>query len=310
MAAEKKRIDTDVVVVGGGTAGLTAAIYVCRAGRSVYVLEAQAFGGQIVNTPEIENYPGLAHTNGYDYSEKLRAQAEELGAGLKMEKVSAVRDEEGFHVVETRRHAYYAKAVIIATGAKNRPLGLAREEELTGRGISYCATCDGAFFRGKVTAVNGGGNTAIEDAAYLAKLCEKVYLIHRREGFRAEPAALEALRAMSNVEFVVNSTVTALRGEDRLSEIEVANKVTGERRSIAVDGLFVAIGQMPDNQVFASWADLDGAGYVAAGEDCRTRTPGVYVAGDCRTKTVRQLTTAAADGAVAALAAVEHCNRQ
>ena len=272
---------TDLIIVGAGTAGLTAAIYGIRAGKSVLILEAKTYGGQIVNTPDIENYPGLAHVSGFDYATALYEQATGLGAKFRNERVLSVEDKGKTKIVCTRRHEYECRAVILATGAKNRQLGLDREEELVGKGISYCATCDGSFFKGQTVAVNGGGNTALEDAAYLADICQKVYLIHRRDQFRGDAADVEKLREKENVEFVLNASVSGLIGEGHLA----------------------AIGQEPDNQAFGNLVQLDPSGYIQAGEDCLTGTPGIYTAGDCRTKKVRQLTTAAADGAVAALAA-------
>jgi thioredoxin reductase (NADPH) len=303
MAEEKKKVQTDIVIIGGGTAGLTAAIYAVRAGVSATILEAKAYGGQIVNTPDIENYPGMAHVSGFDFATGLYRQAVDLGAKFRYERALGIREEGKEKIVETKKREYHCKAVILATGAKNRPLGIEREEELTGNGVSYCATCDGSFFKGQRVAVNGGGNTAIEDAEYLADLCEKVYVIHRRDEFRADAADVERLRKRENVEFVLHSTVTALIGNDRLTAVEVTDGLTSEKKELEVSGLFVAIGQMPDNHPFENVVDLAPAGYVEAAEDCKTRTPGIFTAGDCRTKTVRQLTTAAADGAVAALAA-------
>ncbi len=293
----------DIIIIGAGTAGLTAAIYGVRAGKSVLIMEGQTYGGQIINTPDIENYPGIAHISGFEFANGLYEQAIALGAEMAYENVVAVEDRGDVKVVRTTEGEHEAKAVILATGAKNRPLGIGREQELIGKGISYCATCDGMFFRGKETAVCGGGNTAIEDAAYLAGICSKVTLIHRRDAFRADQAEVDRLKAMGNVEFVLNANVTNLVGEDRLEAIEVTDKITGEKKSIPVSGLFVAIGQVPDNAAFSNVVDLDEKGYIIAGEDCRTKTPGIFTAGDCRTKSVRQLTTAAADGAVAATAA-------
>lgn len=297
----------DVVIVGAGTAGLTAAIYVQRANRSALVLEAKSYGGQIINTPDIENYPGIKHVSGFDFSTTLYEQATELGAKVTYAEVTGMDDEGSRKVVHTADGtAYEAGAVIIATGARNRPLGIAREQELVGRGVSYCATCDGMFFRGKDVAVNGGGNTAVEDAAYLAGVCNKVYLIHRRDQFRADAADVERLRGMDNVEFVLNATVTAIEGDEFVTGVQVTDKTDGSTRTLPVSALFVAIGQVPDNVAFRGVVDLDEKGYVVAGEDCLTRTPGVFAAGDCRTKGVRQLATAAGDGAVAASAAVAY----
>ncbi len=298
---------TDIIIVGAGTAGLTAAIYGVRAGKSVIVFEAAAYGGQIINTPDIENYPGIAHISGFDFATGLYQQAVDLGAEVKFEQVVSVRDEDDHKVVTTSGgNRYECRAVILATGAKNRPLNLDREKELIGKGVSYCATCDGMFFKKKDVAVNGGGNTALEDAAYLADICNKVYLIHRRDRFRGDEADVEKLRKKGNVEFVLNSTVTKLIGKDRLEGVEVTNKFTKEKTVLPVAALFVAIGQVPDNAAFSNLVDLDSRGYIEAQEDCRTKDKGVFTAGDCRTKQVRQLTTAAADGAIAALAACSY----
>ena len=326
----------DVIIIGAGPAGLSAAIYVQRAGKRALVLEAMTFGGQIVNTPEVENYPGIKSISGFDFAMALYEQATGLGAEVVFDKAvhiqkvdentdSAFSDAEGtgnegtsdsgkagkdlWRVVTSGGTSYDAPAVIIATGAKNRKLGIDREDALTGFGVSYCATCDGAFYKGKAVAVNGGGNTALEDAMFLSNACSKVYVVHRREGFRGEPQTLESLRAKKNVEFVLNATVTSLITSDetnRLSGIEVTDKVTGEVRTLEIEGLFIAIGQEPENRDFADVAELDTAGYVMAGEDCLTGTKGIFVAGDCRTKQVRQLATAASDGAVAALAACSY----
>ena len=292
----------DIIIIGAGTAGLSAAIYGLRAGKKVLVLEQLSYGGQIINTPEIENYPGIKNISGFDFATGLYEQATALGAEVKYEQVTGIADGTEKQVTTTEA-TYSCKAIIIATGAKNRPLGLDREAELVGGGVSYCATCDGAFYKKRPVAVNGGGNTALEDALFLSNYCSKVYLIHRRDTFRGEVKQVEQLKAKENVEFVLNATVTALLGEDQLESIEVTDKNTGEKHTLQVDGLFIAIGQMPENAEFAPLIELDTAGYVVAGEDCKTNVEGIYAAGDCRTKTVRQLTTAAADGAVAALAA-------
>ena len=295
----------DIVIIGAGTAGLSAAIYARRAGKTVLVLEQLSYGGQIINTPEIENYPGIRNISGFDFATGLYEQATALGAEVLIEKVVSIEDGDIKKVV-TEEGSHECRAVILATGAKNRPLGLAREEELTGAGVSYCATCDGAFFRGKDVAVNGGGNTALEDALFLSNYCSHVYLIHRRDAFRGDDKEVQRLKDKENVEFVLDSVITALNGEDALESVSVKNVKTGEEKDLAVKGLFVAIGQMPDNAAFAGLVELDDHGYIKAGEDCLTGTKGIFTAGDCRTKTVRQLTTAAADGAVAALAACSY----
>lgn len=298
----------DLIIVGAGTAGLSAAIYGVRAGKSVLVLEGAAYGGQIINTPEIENYPGIKKISGFEFATNLYNQAKELGAEIRFEKVLSVQEKNGHKIVVTKDKEYEAKAVILATGAKNRNLGIEKEQELVGKGVSYCATCDGMFYRGKVVAVNGGGNTAVEDATFLSEYVEKVYVIHRRDSFRADKAEVDRLVAKKNVELVLNSTIKALESDaSGLTGILVQDK-DGKERQIPVNGLFVAVGQAPDNEAFRNEVDLDGKGYISAGEDCSTKTEGIFTAGDCRTKAVRQLATAASDGAVAALAAVNYIN--
>ncbi|MBP5608776.1 MAG: thioredoxin-disulfide reductase [Lachnospiraceae bacterium] len=298
---------TDIIIIGAGTAGLSAAIYALRAGKSVLLMEQLTYGGQIINTPEVENYPGIKSISGFDFAQGLYEQAEALGAELKYEQVTGIEDGE-VKKVKTSGGEYECKAIILATGAKNRPLGLDKETEFIGSGISYCATCDGAFFKGRVVAVNGGGNTALEDALFLSNYCKKVYLIHRRDEFRGEVKQVEKLKEKENIEFVLNSTITELLGESELKGVKVHDKVSGEDKDLELDGLFIAIGQMPENAAFAPLIELDKGGYIVAGEDCKTNVEGIFAAGDCRTKTVRQLTTAAADGAVAALAACAYAD--
>ena len=297
----------DIIIVGAGPAGLTAAIYACRAEKTTLVLEAKTYGGQIINTPDIANYPVAPNISGFDFATTLYNQAKNLGAEIKFEKVTEVRDGEVKTVV-TPKNEYEAKAVILATGAENRKLGVTDEDKLIGKGVSYCATCDGNFFRKKVVAVAGGGNTAVEDALYLADLAEKVFLIHRRDAFRADAALVSRLKEKANVELVLNATVTKLISDARLQAVEVTDKLTGETKRLEVSGLFVAVGQVPENENFRTLVDLDAGGYAVAGEDCRTKTPGVFVAGDNRVKNVRQLVTAAADGAVAATEAIHFLN--
>ena len=295
----------DIIIIGAGTAGLSAAIYGVRAGKKVLVLESASYGGQIITSPEVENYPGIKKISGFEFATNLYEQATELGAEIEFAKVTQIREDGAQKVVVTEEKDYICRSVILATGAKNRPLGLENEQKLIGKGIAYCATCDGAFYKGKTVAVNGGGNTALEDAAFLTGYCEKVYLIHRRDSFRGEQKQVEALRQKANLEFVLESNIVKLIAEDRLKAIEVQNVKTKEPRTIELSGLFVAIGQMPENGVFSPPVQLDQAGYIVAGEDCKTNAAGIFAAGDCRTKTVRQLATAAADGAVAALAACD-----
>ena len=300
----------DIIIVGAGTAGLSAAIYGLRAGKSVLVLEQASYGGQIINTPEIENYPAIQKISGFEFATNLYNQAKNLGAEFAFEKVEGIEDKGQFKEVKTKDKSYEGKTVILATGAKNRSLGVEKEEELVGKGVSYCATCDGMFYRGKVVAVNGGGNTAVEDATFLSDYVEKVYVIHRRDEFRADKAEVDRLVSKPNVELVLNSTVKTLESDaSGLTGLVVVNK-NGEERSLKVDGLFVAIGQAPDNQAFSDLVELDGKGYISAGESTLTKTPGIFTAGDCRTKAIRQLATAASDGAVAGLAAVSYINEK
>lgn len=295
----------DVIIVGAGTAGLSAAIYTVRSGKSALILESKAFGGQIINTPEIDNYPGIKKISGFEFASGLYEQATDLGAIVRYEKVTAIEKEEEKMIVITSENAYECRTVILATGARNRRLGVDREEELTGLGVSYCATCDGAFYRNKDVVVVGGGNTALEDALFLSGYCRKVYVVHRRDAFRGDPKDVMRLEERDNVSFLMNTTVNAILGKQRVEGVEIRNKISGELRRIPVDGVFIAVGQEPDNEAFANLVKLDPGGYIVAGEDCRTNVKGIFAAGDCRTKTVRQLTTAAADGAVAALAACE-----
>ncbi len=296
----------DIIIVGAGTAGLSAAIYGVRAGKQVLVLEAKNYGGQIINSPEVENYPGIKHISGFEFATNLYEQVKELGAEVLYEKVVEVIDHNEFKTVVTENNKYESRAVILATGAENRPLGVEREEEMIGAGLSYCATCDGAFYRGKDVAVIGGGNTALEDALFLSNYCNKVYLIHRRDSFRGEEKQLEILKEKGNIEFILNSTVVQLNGSDRVDSIVVKNKITEEEKKIHVDGVFVAIGQMPKNDIFAELIEIDTKGYIVAAEECKTNVSGIFTAGDCRTKTVRQLATAASDGAIAGLAACQY----
>lgn len=298
----------DIVIIGAGPAGMSAAIYGQRAGKTTLMLEERGFGGQIINTPEIENYPGIKKTSGVEFARNLYEQATDLGAEIKYERAIAILNKGDHKIVQTEKNEYKCKAIIIATGAKNRPMGLDDEERLTGAGISYCATCDGAFFRNRSVAVIGGGNTALEDAQVLSGIASKVYLVHRRDSFRGEEANVKQLINKENVELVLDSVPEKLQGDMVVSGLTVKNVKTEELRTLEVQGIFVAIGQMPDNKDFATVAEIDKAGYVKASEDCKTSTDGIFVAGDCRTKKVRQLATAASDGAIAALAAIEHIN--
>ena len=297
---------TDIIIVGAGPAGLSAAVYARRAGMSTTLYEGEMYGGQIVNTPEIENYPAISKISGFDFANDLYNQAINLGAVLEFDRVSGIsKTDSGFEVALTSGKTDTCKAVILAVGASNRHLGIAREEELLGKGISYCATCDGAFYKGKTVAVNGGGNTAVEDAIYLAGIASKVYLIHRRNEFRADDVLVKAAKELSNIEIVTPYVVESLLGEPKLNGLELTNREDGSKKTVDIDGLFVAIGQEPKTADFKDLVTLQG-GYIEAGENCKTNVEGIFAAGDARVKKVRQLTTACADGAVAALAAIDY----
>ncbi len=310
---------TDIIIVGAGPAGLTAAIYGLRAGKKVLLFEANSYGGRIINTPDIANYPGIAHISGFEFAMNLYNQASALGAEVIFERVARVEDAGDRKIVHTEAgKTYEAKAVILATGSKNKPLGLDREQELLGKGVSYCATCDGAFFREKDVVIQGGGKMSFEDAIFLAGYCRKVYFVQRQGELKGNQPEIDALKEKKNVEFILNARVTKLIGENNLEAVEITERVPvktsdgsennpvkweNRTRVIDVSGLFVAVGEMPDNLAFVDVVELDKNGYIQAAEDCTTKVPGIFVAGDCRTKKVRQLTTAAADGTVAALAA-------
>lgn len=294
----------DIIIIGAGPAGLTSAIYARRAMKSVLVLEALSYGGQIINTLSIENYPAMPGVSGFDFATNLYNQAKDLGADIKFEKVLEIKDGSLKKVV-TSKEEYECKCVIIATGCENRKLGLPLEEELTGRGISYCATCDGNFYKGKIVAVVGGGNTALEDALYLSDIASKVYLIHRREEFRGEESTLNLLKKKGNIEFILNSNVTKLVGNDKLEKI-----IVNDDKEIEVSGLFVAIGKIPENENFRKLINLDDNGYIDSSEDCHTNISGIFVAGDARRKDLRQLVTATSDGAVAANEAIKYINEE
>lgn len=293
----------DIVIIGGGCAGLTAAIYARRAEKSVLVLEKNAFGGQIVYSPEVENFPGFIKISGLEFSDRLYSQARGLGTEFEIDNAVKILTDGEYKTVITDYGKYKCRAVIIAAGLTHRRLGLENEERLAGHGISYCAVCDGAFFKGKDVAVCGGGNTAVTDALFLSDICRSVTVIHRRSEFRADPVLSEKLRKKNNIRYEFDSEITELAGEQGLQKITVLNKRTGESRDISVEALFVAIGFLPQNDICKNTAELDDGGFIKAGEDCVTSCSGIFAAGDCRTKALRQLTTAAADGAAAAYAA-------
>ena len=295
----------DVIIIGGGPAGLTAALYALRAEKSVVVIEKLGLGGQIALSGEVENFPGTMKMSGAEFAQNLAAQVDALGGRIEYEEVVEIIDGNPKTVI-TDLDRYEGKSIIIATGVKNRRLGAEGEDELIGKGISFCAVCDGSFYKNRVVAVIGGGNTAVEDAIYLSDIAKQVYLIHRRNEFRAESRLVRALKSKNNIELVLETTVEKFVAEGGLKSIKLVNVNTGEKRTIDVDGAFVAVGQIPQCEIFKDIITLNDSGYVAADENCRTNLDGIFVAGDCRNKTVRQLTTAVGDGSVAALAAIDY----
>ncbi len=294
----------DVAVIGAGIAGMTAAIYARRAGKTVILFEKESIGGQIALSPKVENYPGFKDISGLDLANNVFEQAMALGAELEVDEVKSIERAEGFFRIVSNYGAHDAKAVVIATGLKHRKLDPVTK--LEGQGVSYCAVCDGMFYKGKTVAVVGGGNTAVSEAIYLADICEKVYLIHRRTGYRAEKAVMGRLYSKANIVRLENRVVSEAEKADGGVSLTLASTVGEADEKLAVDGLFVALGHIPQNNAFAALINIDEYGFAASDESCLTRTPGVFVAGDCRQKAVRQLTTAAADGAAAGLAAAKY----
>lgn len=288
----------DLVIIGSGPAGMTAAVYAARAELSFVVLEKGVSGGQVLNTSDVDNYPGLPEISGFDLAERFEQHAKHCGAEIRMAEVTdLVKIDGGFRIELDGDDPIETKTVIIATGATPRRLGCAGEDEFAGMGVSYCATCDGAFFRNRDVVVVGGGNTAVEDAIFLARGCKNVTLVHRRDAFRASATLVTALRKTPNITIAYDSVVNEILGEDSVTGVQLRNVKTGETRTVAADGVFVAVGTNPVN---LSWQDripCDKAGYFLAGEDCATQVPGIYAAGDVRTKDLRQIVTAAADGA-------------
>ena len=297
----------DIIVIGAGPAGMTAALYALRADKSVLLLEKENFGGQITYSPKLENYPSVMEISGSAFAEQMLEQVMAHGAEIELAEATKITDCKTHKVVSTEYGDFEAKAVIIATGSKHRHLGLEGEEALIGSGISFCAVCDGSFFAGRKVAVIGGGNTALQEAVMLSELCSEVVIIQNLSFMTGEKKLLQILEGKSNVSMIFDTVVTSLESKDgELCAIELKNTVNGETSKLALDGMFVAIGQKPENEAFSDITALNDYGYIIADENCLTDTEGVFVAGDCRTKRIRQVTTAAADGAVAALAACRY----
>lgn len=297
----------DIIVIGGGPAGLTAAVYARRANKSVLVIEKGSFGGQITFSPKVENIPGFAEVTGNEFAEKLVEQALGLDAEVECAEVLEIKQGD-IKTVVTDNGEFEAKTVIVATGAKHRMLGLSREEEFVGEGISFCAVCDGAFYAGRDVAVIGGGNSALQEAILLSDLARKVYVVQNLDFLTGEQKLQEKLNAKDNVEIILGHTVSGVLGETTLTGITIADS-TGAEKTLDIDGMFVAIGLIPQNEAFATVVALDERGYVTSDENCLTNADGIFVAGDCRTKKIRQVATAAADGAIAALAACDYLDK-
>lgn len=300
----------DLIIIGSGPAGLSAAVYGKRAGLNLLVLERNPIsGGQVLNTYEVDNYLGMPGMNGFDMGMEFRKHADKLGVTFKEAQVLSVVDNGDYKTVHTKNEDFKTKTIILASGAEHAQLGVPGEEELAGMGVSYCATCDGAFFRNKTVAVVGGGDVALEDAIYLARTCERVYLIHRRDELRGAMVLQEELKALPNVEILYSHVVTQIQGEDMVEAVKIKDLKTGAEGTLSLSGVFVAVGIHPNTELLQELTACDEGGYVLAGEDCATDIPGIFAAGDIRKKPLRQIVTAVADGANAAVSAGNYCRQ-
>lgn len=298
----------DIIIVGAGPAGMTAALYALRAGKSVAIFEGESFGGQISYSPCVENFPAIAKISGNEFSSNMLDQITNLGADVEFGKVVDIKDGDTKIVTTSDGKTFEGKTIIIATGVKHRTLGLENEESLVGSGISYCAVCDGAFFKGKDVAVIGGGDTALQDSLYLASICTKVYIVHRRDEFRGESALVNKVKDTPNIELVLDSVVSEIIADTTVKAIKVTDK-SKATKEIPVSGLFIAVGQIPQNEFFKHLEEIDSHGYFTTDESTISKSKGIFIAGDCRNKTVRQLTTAVSDGATAGIKASEYIDR-
>ena len=288
----------DVIIIGAGPAGLAAGIYGKRAGFDILILDTSSIsGGQILNTYEIDNYPGFPGASGQEVANAMRQHCDKLGVEFARGRVTSIIDNGSTKDLVTKKNTYTAKSIIIATGASNKMLGCPGEEELSGMGVSYCATCDGAFFKEKQVAVVGGGDVALEDAIYLSRFCTKVYLIHRRDEFRGAKVLQDQVKSTDNIEIIYDTVVNSINGTQSVESITVQNTKTDSSSELKVDGIFIAVGTVPNTQILSGLVQMDDKGYVVADETCKTSCPGVFVAGDVRTKPLRQVLTATADGA-------------
>lgn len=297
----------DIIIIGSGIAGLTSAIYALNNKRKVLILESQTYGGQIINSNIINNYPGFLEISGFDLMTNIYNQVKNLGGVIKYEEVLEITKNKK---IITKNETYEAKSIIISTGLSPRKLNLENEDKFIGKGISYCATCDGSFYKDKDVMVVGGGNTAIEDVIYLSNICKKVYLVYRRKELRKDVNLTEKLKTLSNVEIIYNSNIEKLNGDESLNSVDIINKDTEKITNIIIDGLFVAIGKIPSGNIFKDLLNVTENGYIITDEDCHTNIDGIYAAGDIRKKNLRQLVTAASDGAIAAIEAIKYINKK
>lgn len=300
----------DIIIVGAGPAGMTACIYACQAKKKVLLLEKSVYGGQIVIADKVKNYPGFEEISGYEYANKLYNQVKKFNPDIKFEEVLQINNNDDFKEIITSKNSYKSKTVIIATGSKNRKLGLNNEDNLIGKGISYCATCDGMFFKDKIVAIYGGGNNAIDEALYLSDIVNKLYVIYRGKEFKIDSINLEKLKERKNVEFLLNSNIIDIVGKNSLESIIIKNNETNKENTLNLNGLFIAIGHIPVSSMCNNLVNTDKNGYIIANEDCLTNVEGIFTAGDVRIKSVRQLTTACSDGTVAALNAFKYINKK
>lgn len=298
----------DIIIIGAGPAGMTAALYAGQARKNVLLLEKEAYGGQILKAHKVKNYPGFKEISGFDFATNIYNQLTDLNVEIKFEEVLEIKEKEENKEIITKKSNYISKSVIIAAGAKNRKLNLPNEDKLIGKGVSYCTTCDGMFFKDKVVAVYGGGNSAIDGAMYLSNICEKVYLIYRRENFKVNNDNIDRLKGKNNIELIFNTTIVDLVGDNKLESIKL--KESDNEYNIDVDGLFIEIGYIPVTEMFNNLINTTSNGYIMSNQDCTTNIDGIFVAGDIREKDIRQLTTACSDGTIAALNACKYLSKK
>lgn len=299
----------DIIIIGAGPAGMTAGLYAKQARKNVLIFEKETYGGQILKADNVKNYPGFESISGYEYSTNLYNQIKNEGVEIKFEEVISIKDNIDYKEVITTKNTYKAKAIIIAAGAKSRQLGLNNEDKLIGKGISYCTACDGMFFKDKTVAIYGGGNSAVDGAIYLSDICSKVYYIYRQKELKEESLNIDILKSKENIEFILNTNITNLNGNNKLESITIKDNTTKEEKDLTIDGLFIEIGYVPVSSMCNNIIDIDDKGYIISNEECTTKIDGIFVAGDIKQKTIRQLTTACSDGTIAALNACKYINK-